>query len=182
VFLGSQPDAPCIRGAGSALDYALASGDPRFLGAMLNGGLSVCHTREYGETLLHRAAEADGAAIEQLQLLLQRGADLEARDSIGKTPLMAALDANQFDRARYLVDRGANLEVVTSLGESPAWVVQFMLDEQEAGSAAALELEALKASMVARGARFPPESPDEVRARLERERALLAEEQRVGDS
>ncbi len=181
VFLGSQPDAQRVRGAGSALDYAFASGDPRYLAAMLNGGLSVCHARQYGETLLHRAAEVDGAAIGHLKLLLERGADLEARDSIGKTPLMAALDANQLERARYLVEQGANLDVVTSLGESPAWVVQYMLDEQEPGSSGAAALGELKAQMMAKGATFPAEPPDQVRARLDREKTQ-AEEQRAADT
>lgn len=175
VFLGAQPDARRVHGAGSALDYAFAIGDPRVLAAMLNGGLSVSHTR-HGASLLHRAAEVDGATMGHLRFLLERGADLEARDAFGRTPLLAALDANHFERATYLLEQGASLDVSTTSGETPAWLLEIKLMEHENSNLVPV-LEALKELMIARGATFPPEDPGEVCARLDLEK--LEAEQRM---
>src|SRR5688572_8074949 len=78
----------------SKLESALAS-DPS----------AVSRRDAQGRTALHHAAEGNLAAVE---VLVERGADLDARDKSGRTPLFVAVRANRYEIARYLLDRGAD--------------------------------------------------------------------------
>ncbi|MEE8440183.1 MAG: ankyrin repeat domain-containing protein, partial [Spirochaetia bacterium] len=50
------------------------------------------------------------ASVEIVRLLLQEGADLEVRNSIGQTPLMIAMGRNEeFEKVRFLVEAGADV-------------------------------------------------------------------------
>ena len=58
------------------------------------------------ETALHRAVKTDGIAA--VQRLLP-GAELDARDKEGKTPLFVAAEADRMDIVRVLAEAGASL-------------------------------------------------------------------------
>jgi ankyrin repeat protein len=69
-----------------------------------------------GETALHLAARRNHLAV--VRALLAAGADIEASDKYGATPLIAAC----YDAAgtvRLLLDRGANPNATTSNGQTP---------------------------------------------------------------
>ncbi len=67
--------------------------------------------RELGEpyhwTRLHIAARE--GAVEDARALLDQGADLEAREHIGRTPLHIAVMWGQLDMAAFLLERGADV-------------------------------------------------------------------------
>ena len=75
---------------------------------------------------------------EGVQAALDAGADLEARDEDGRTPLMFAAGSNSPEVVQTLLDAGADLEARTESGQTPlmgaAWnnenpgVVQVLLD------------------------------------------------------
>lgn len=46
--------------------------------------------------------------FEWAQLLLEKGANLEARDRFGYTPLVLAVRRGNFEAVQFLLDRGAN--------------------------------------------------------------------------
>ena len=54
-----------------------------------------------------------------VQELLERGADIESRDSSGNTPLLLALHNNQYNIAQLLVDYNANVNNSDSNNNSP---------------------------------------------------------------
>ena len=59
---------------------------------------------------LHRAAhEGDAFAIRKL---IRAGADLEARDRVGRTPLHVAVFASKLDAVRTLAEAGADLDAL----------------------------------------------------------------------
>ena len=68
---------------------------------------------------LHRAAEENRADI--ARALIDRGAEVDARDEDGRTPLHRAASNNSLDVARMLIDRGANTD-----GKDLSW-----MDDQE---------------------------------------------------
>lgn len=67
-----------------------------------------------GKTPLHFAV-LPGIATE----LLREGADIDARDMDGETPLLAALANDRPEVAQYLIDVGANVNAKTNGGVAP---------------------------------------------------------------
>ena len=76
-------------------------------------------TREDGKTALHRTAPRD--ARETARLLLDRGADVNARSNGGWTPLHEAARQNARETAELLLDRGADVTLNSDNGASPLY-------------------------------------------------------------
>ena len=94
---------------------------------------------EYGETCLIIAADFGHLAI--CRLLLDKGAQLEAKDVNSHTPLHYAADQGHVEIVRLLCDRGADIEVRGNNGWRPlhsaAWkghisVVKELIEERNA--------------------------------------------------
>ena len=66
-------------------------------------------TDKSGDTLLHMAAGREGSA-RLVQLLIDCGAVVNARNSSGDTPLHKAVDAHDADMVRVLLKNGADLD------------------------------------------------------------------------
>ncbi|MCC7155872.1 MAG: ankyrin repeat domain-containing protein [Bryobacterales bacterium] len=96
------------RGAGGAqiVGALIASG----AGVDDAGGVKRC-------TALHMAARR--GAVETAAALLDHGAEIEARDSAGDTPLRRAINCGHAGLARLLVDRGASAHSTGSKGLTP---------------------------------------------------------------
>ncbi len=86
-------------------------------------------------TVLHFAAE--GGSVESAKLLLDRGVDINAKDSADETPLHVAARRGRPEMVRYLLDRGANPNALNSADETPLHVaarcgrpemVRYLLD------------------------------------------------------
>lgn len=87
-------------------------------------------TDEYDKTALHWAVEKDHAEI--ARLLLDAGADIEAKTSWGDTPLHWAATLGSSKVAELLLGRGArgfNLNVAAALGKLDD--VKTMIDSEE---------------------------------------------------
>jgi len=78
--------------------------------------LNAEDTAENGMTVLHRAAEW-GNALELMQFLVDRGAELNARDNRGWTPLDYANDRKHSGIAAFLRSRGAKAATAEAAGE-----------------------------------------------------------------
>ena len=69
-------------------------------------------------TALHMAARRGN--VELIAALLDEGADIEARDSLGETPLRRAVNVDKVDAARLLLERGADAASRGSRSLTPA--------------------------------------------------------------
>jgi ankyrin repeat protein len=83
-------------------------------------------------------AVGNSTSLEIVKLLIENGADMEARDGTGRTVLMIAAAKDYFDKAQLLVQRGANVNATTTRrltplhfaaggGKSPE-IVRLLLD------------------------------------------------------
>ena len=73
--------------------------------------------REGGnKTALHCAAEANRAA--DAQVLIDAGADIETKDSLGRSPLVCACEEGAIDTAKILVGAGAGVRVTDNMGRT----------------------------------------------------------------
>ena len=90
------------------------------LGRMLDDGLPVDTRDEFGRTLLMVACRQ--GALSLVELLIERGADVNARSPGGTTPLMyaktAAFANGKTDILALLLRRGANINATDNSGRS----------------------------------------------------------------
>jgi len=87
--------------------------------ALSTPGSTIVNTRDVtsGETALHIVtARRD---LTWLQFLLGRGANVNARDGQGRTPLQLATNLGWRDGVDVLLSRKANTEVANDAGETP---------------------------------------------------------------
>jgi hypothetical protein len=71
------------------------------------------------------------------QLLIEKGADIEAKDEEGRTPLMWAVQSWREDNAWLLLEKGANIEAKDEQGRTPlSWALR---SQSEAGVRLLLE-------------------------------------------
>jgi ankyrin repeat protein len=133
VGLAAQTSAP---GPGDEFYTAIRGGDNAKIGALLQGGADVnLKERRGGATpLMHAAAHG---SLDTMRLLLDKGADVNARNTGGATALMWAV--SEIAKVRLLIDRGADVNVATSggrtalmlaaLGDGSAETVKLLLSK-----------------------------------------------------
>lgn len=104
---GADPNA----GENSPLVEAVRDGDAARVELFLDHGGDI-NVRSHGRTALHAAVSTiysapDGLAM--IELLLDRGADIDALDRDGVTPLLFAVFTGHAGSVELLLDRGADL-------------------------------------------------------------------------
>ena len=173
VSLGADPAANPIKDFGSPLDYVFMSrkspGDTtglKLLQAILDGGMSPNNTALGSMTPLQKAARSGSSfSLEMVKLLLQRGADINARDSLGRTALHQSITADHTDIALYLVQHGAKADTYTVNGATIGWLVKLTLDRIQPGPVRT-QFEQLRDLLISKGMKWPPDSPDVVRDQM----------------
>ncbi len=96
---------------GESMLHRAACGDPDQVELLLKRGLAVDQQGYGGWTPLHRASLRLGRSKQTIELLLAAGADVDARDDNGNTPLLLLLRADHWRRAnaaRLLLEAGAD--------------------------------------------------------------------------
>lgn len=155
-----------VEDLGSVLGVALQSTSPLYVKALLDGGVSP-DTVEGTTPILFRATRE--ATFPTLKLLVERGADVNKRDSLGNTALMQGLTTMQLDQVEYLLAHGATPDIVNINGVSFANQLQFQIGRQQEGSPAQRKMFEIRDRIVAMGVAWPPASreieQDRMRAR-----------------
>jgi uncharacterized protein len=97
--------------------WVVVDEDIRFLKAMLEHGANpnLKGGAYFGGTPIFTALKM---GKERIDLLLNAGADINAQDQFGITPLTAAVDLPDFEIARYLMERGADYRIVAPSGNT----------------------------------------------------------------
>jgi uncharacterized protein len=86
---------------------------------LAEGSPSLINTRDLttGETALHLVTKRRDQTW--MEFLIARGANVNARDAKGATPLVAACNLNFVEGAALLVEQGARVDESNSAGETP---------------------------------------------------------------
>lgn len=122
----------------TALMMAALRDEPTWVGKLLDKGARIDGAAEPGQagwTPLHYAAASPGARA--LELLLARGARVDARSPNGTTPLMMAAQYGTEDAVNTLLKQGADVRLRNDLNLSAADFAQRGGREALAGRLAA---------------------------------------------
>ena len=106
----------CFSAEVASIYEAVRIGDFDRVAAFLDQGADINGKNERGQTALHVAVKGQHVAVKGQQkkiteLLITKGADVNARDKWGYTPLYYATWNEDTSTARLLVDRGADVNV-----------------------------------------------------------------------
>jgi Ankyrin repeats (many copies)/Ankyrin repeats (3 copies) len=107
----------CINGKGpkgeTALTQAVLRGRVETAFALLDRGADILIRADQGDTVLHKAYAWEPKDI---HLLIDRGADVNAKNETDTTPIMTVMNEHQ---ARALLERGADPNAVHENGQTP---------------------------------------------------------------
>ncbi|MDR2334141.1 MAG: ankyrin repeat domain-containing protein [Burkholderiaceae bacterium] len=154
---------------GSVLGVALRARSPLYVQALLDAGVSPDTVLGSSPILFDAASEHTAAT---LALLLDRGATIDKKNTLGNTALMKALQGMQLDQVMFLLDRGASPHFVNINGVSFAGQLQFQIARQQDGSPAQRRMLQIRDRITGLGVAWPPLSRDEERQRM-RERGQV---------
>jgi ankyrin repeat protein len=99
--------------------------------------------------------------------MVERGANVNARDSLGKSALYYAISTFSLDEVNYLLDHGADPKVVDKQGVSFAsYVHDMVLRQKDDPLKRYPKILALQDRLIRAGVPWPPLSPKEMRKKL----------------
>ena len=130
-----------------------------FLKALLDGGMNPDSVEYHGSgsSIIFRVANQD--TPESLELLIARGANVNAKDRLGSTPIMKALNTFSLDEVNYLLDHGADPKVVNLLGRSFASrVFEYVNTQKNDPLKRYPKILGLRDRIIAMGVEWPPAS------------------------
>src|ERR1700674_5415018 len=102
---------------------AAAEGDTSRVSSLIQQGENV-NQADRGFTPLLAATQL--GRIETARLLIEKGADVHARDPAGHTALEFAAHGGHLELCKMLVDRGAQLDAADEVGATPLEVASVM--------------------------------------------------------
>jgi ankyrin repeat protein len=100
------------------LNTAIAAGDATHVDDLINAGASISHQDKYGFNCLHEAVlnQADPVILD---ILISAGADPDAQDIFGVTPLLMGVKRNDVRSVDVLLTYGANINIQDVDGWTP---------------------------------------------------------------
>jgi hypothetical protein len=84
-------------------------------------GAGGCRMSTPSHSLLTAVYDGDKRRIREL---ISSGSNLEERKSDGSTPLLLAVETDQFEIAEILIDADANIWVTSEFGDSVGWATE----------------------------------------------------------
>jgi ankyrin repeat protein len=122
AIVGSTPMIEWLLSKGADVEAANTEAMTPLFEAIRNGkdaaAIVLIETGAKSGEALHRAAMNNRTAV--MEILIAKGADIEARDPRGYTPLtMVTRISGPFEALELLVKKGANINLPDSLGNTP---------------------------------------------------------------
>lgn len=121
LTLGAKPNHKGRSGE-TALLWAVADGRSDTVRVLLAWGAKPNDSAYKGKPLMIYAVRLADAQLVTLRLLVEKGADVNAKDSDGRTPLMEAVDDIVPDRVNFLIRKHAALNAQDRRGRTALMV------------------------------------------------------------
>nr|WP_231572040.1 ankyrin repeat domain-containing protein [Vibrio rotiferianus] len=140
---------------GTIGSFSMWNRSTKSLRALLESGMDP-DQRETDRTLIYKVPELRDN--DSLKLLVEFGADVNARDRLGQTPLFDFINVS-FDEALYLLDHGADPFVMDRSGMTTAYSVQDELKNMDKSTEAYQKMLTIQQKMTELGVTFPALTP-----------------------
>ncbi|MFP1868235.1 ankyrin repeat domain-containing protein [Lonsdalea quercina] len=108
---------------------------------------------------------------DDIELLLARGADINLQDKMNMNSVLYASYLNKYEIVDFLMKHGAQIDTYDKVGVSLAWNVYDSESIMSKDAPQRPWLIKVKQALEQKGVRFPPPSPQEVRAQWEKDKA-----------
>lgn len=109
ILYGASCNATDLDGL-TAVHHAARKDFREGLRMMLNSNGDPNVADKEGFTAVHHAVDGAGTSPGLISMLVAAGADLEAKDNNGRTPLMIATQRDKHEMIGYLFEKGVNIE------------------------------------------------------------------------
>jgi hypothetical protein len=145
--------------------------DLKLLKAALDAGINPdtdAYTKPGGPLISMHIAGQGG--LDAIRLLVEHGADVNRRDIAGGTAISESIETLGLDEVNYLLDHGANPNVVDYYGTSFPYLLSEKINNlQTLKDPRFPKALAIRDRIVKMGAAWPPETPEQFRARVKTE-------------
>ncbi|MCG8707621.1 hypothetical protein JHU04_000810 [Brenneria sp. 4F2] len=168
LTLGADPNFKNGNGT-AAVNMVSGFEDPNWLRIILDAGGDPNLLGGGGQPPIFGAINEE--RWDNLNLLLARGADINLQDKMNMNSALYAAYLNQYEVVYWLLEHGAKIDTYDKVGVSLAWNVYDSESIMSKDAPQRPWLMKVKQALEQKGIRFPPTSPQEVRARWEEEKA-----------
>jgi ankyrin repeat protein len=94
----------------TVMDAACFNGEIEMMKLLLKHGYDLKRSNRYGKTPLHNSCDSNGGK-RTVKLLIDSGANVNSKDSDGRTPLYFAVVRGVFSVVKLLVENGADINI-----------------------------------------------------------------------
>ncbi|WP_261434809.1 ankyrin repeat domain-containing protein [Serratia ficaria] len=155
VKAGADPLQPRPNGGSCPAEFMLKADDGIWIKAMLDGGLSPnALDKVHNQPIIFEAFKAKN--IETLKVMLEYGADINTKNSLGNSLLIDALDSRAYDHVIYLLDKGADSSIQGNSGWTMGNQLQRFINRTQEGTETWDKLEEIKTTLIKHGGEWPP--------------------------
>lgn len=150
VKAGADPLQPQPNMPGSPAESAMQADRGIWIKAMLDGGLSPnARDKINGQPIMFKSRYASNT--ETLKVMLDYGADIDIKNSLGQTLVMSAFISSSFAHVELLLARGANPNPVNINNLSLLTVVKRQIKDSKEGTEYNNECKKILSLMVKKG-------------------------------
>ena len=155
VKAGADPLQPQPNTPGSPAEFVMKADKGIWIQAMLEGGLSPnARDKVHNQPIIFNSIFAKNT--ETLEVMLDYGADINIRNSLGDTLLIDALDYHSYDHVILLLEKGADSDIRGNSGWTMGNQLQRLINRSQDGSEAKASLERIRDELIKRGGKWPP--------------------------
>lgn len=123
--------------------------NPELVGILIANGAKVNVSNQFKVTPLHLATSHGNTII--IDRLLNKGADINALDTLGNTPLFRATTnrrANSFETSKLLINQGAKVNIANRAGQTPLMLAASLPDEENSNSEQRYTIQKLRIGLI----------------------------------
>lgn len=133
VKAGADPLQPRTEGGSSPAEFVLQGDKGVWIKAMLDGGLPPdARDKKFNKPIIFETLKAKN--IETLKVMLEYGADVNARGPMDRTLLINALYTSKIEHIEFLLEKGADPQLSDSFNENFVYLINKEISQKDSNN------------------------------------------------